>query len=129
MSRPRIRLRLVRRVLPSLSVLSPMETGSSHLVPSNLHGCDPVSYRSFFIAHFAEPGRRGNHSKNVGVNLKQAVLFTVIHKQFFTLPLLLIIVLSVGLFIGYQFLKTRNIYRCIVTHALVNSFALTVAVI
>lgn len=84
---------------------------------------EEFSYRAFLLAHFADFNRIAS-LRNIIINLFQSLLFISIHKHHFGLPLILIPVFMLGLLNGFLFLKTRNIYGCIVSHSIVNALAL-----
>ena len=85
---------------------------------------EEVTYRSFLFSHFAEADQSYLSSRNLTVNLFQSLLFLSIHKHHFSTPLVLLPVFFLGLVNGFLFLKTRNIYGCIVSHSALNGFAL-----
>jgi len=85
---------------------------------------EELAYRSFSLTHFAKFDENYTSSRNLMVNLFQSLLFLSIHKQHFDKPLVLIVVFLFGFLNGLIFLKTRNIYGCIVSHSALNSFAL-----
>ena len=85
---------------------------------------EEVTYRSFLFSHFAEVDQSYLSSKNLIVNLFQSLLFLSIHKHHFSTPLVLLPVFFLGLVNGFLFLKTRNLYGCIVSHSALNGFAL-----
>lgn len=87
---------------------------------------EEVTYRGFALAHFADFGGSKLSARNLLANLSQSLLFLSIHKHNFTLGLYLVLALifMLGLLNGLLFLKTRNIYGCIVSHSALNGFAL-----
>ena len=85
---------------------------------------EEVTYRSFLFSHFAEVDQSYLSSRNLIVNLFQSLLFLSIHKHHFSTPLVLLPIFFLGLVNGFLFLKTRNIYGCIVSHSALNGFAL-----
>ena len=85
---------------------------------------EEVTYRSFLFSHFAEVDKSYLSSRNLIVNLLQSLLFLSIHKHHFSTPFVLLPVFFLGLVNGFLFLKTRNIYGCIVSHGALNGFAL-----
>jgi membrane protease YdiL (CAAX protease family) len=85
---------------------------------------EEVTYRSFVFSHFAKLDRSYLSLRNFIVNVFQTFLFLSIHKHHFSTPLILLPVFFLGLVNGFLFLKTRNIYGCIVSHATLNGFAL-----
>jgi len=85
---------------------------------------EEIAYRSFVLTHFAELDRPYLSTRNIVVNLFQSLLFVVIHKHHFSVPLVLIPVFFLGLLNGFLFLRTRNIYGCITSHSALNGFAL-----
>ena len=85
---------------------------------------EEVTYRSFLFSHFAEADQSYLSSRNLTVNLFQSLLFLSIHKHHFSTPLVLLPIFFLGLVNGFLFLKTRNIYGCIVSHSALNGFAL-----
>jgi len=85
---------------------------------------EEVAYRSFALAHFAEPNGSCMSKRNVIVNLLQSILFVSIHGQHFTTPLVLIPVFLLALFNGCLFLRTKNAWGCIVSHSASNALAL-----
>jgi len=85
---------------------------------------EEVTYRSFMFSHFAKLDRSYLSFRNLIVNVFQTFLFLSIHKHHFSTPLVLLPVFFFGLVNGFLFLKTRNIYGCIVSHSVLNGFAL-----
>jgi len=85
---------------------------------------EEITYRSFALAHFAELDRQYLSTRNIIANLSQSLLFLIIHKHHFSVPLVLIPVFLLGLLNGFLFLRTRNICGCIVSHSALNSFGL-----
>jgi len=85
---------------------------------------EEIAYRSFALTHFAELDKPYLSTRNLIVNLAQSFLFLSIHKHHFSAPLILVPVFLLGLLNGFLFLKTRNIYGCIVSHSVLNGFAL-----
>lgn len=85
---------------------------------------EEISYRSFALTHFTELDRSRFSTRNLIVNLFQSFLFLSIHKHHLSVPLVLVPVFFLGLLNGFLFLKTRNIYGCIVSHSALNGFAL-----
>jgi len=85
---------------------------------------EEVAYRSFVFSHFAKLDRSYLAVRNVIVNVFQTFFFLSIHKHHFSTPLVLLPVFFLGLVNGFLFLKTRNIYGCIVSHSALNGFAL-----
>jgi len=85
---------------------------------------EEVTYRSFVLSHFTKLDRFYLSSRNLIVNVFQTFLFLSIHKHHFSTPLVLLPVFFLGLMNGFLFLKTRNIYGCIVSHSALNGFAL-----
>jgi membrane protease YdiL (CAAX protease family) len=75
---------------------------------------EEVTYRSFLLSHFAKLDRSYLSSRNLIVNVFQTFLFLSIHKHHSSTPLVLLHVFFLGLVNGFLFLKTRNIYGCIV---------------
>lgn len=87
---------------------------------------EEIAYRSFALTHFADQDSPCLSTRNLIVNLSQSLLFLSIHKHHVTSgkPLILVPVFLLGLLNGFLFLKTRNIYGCILSHSTLNSFAL-----
>ena len=85
---------------------------------------EEIAYRGFALTHFAELDDSYISNRNLLVNLFQSLLFLSIHKHHFGKPLVLIPVLLLGLLNGFLFLKTRNIYSCILSHSSLNGFGL-----
>jgi len=85
---------------------------------------EELAYRAFALSHFAEPHGSYLSTKNLSANLIQSLLFLSIHKHHFSVPLVLVPVFLLGLLNGFLFIKTRNIYGCILTHSTLNGFAL-----
>jgi len=85
---------------------------------------EEVTYRSLVFSHFAKLDRSYLSLRNFIVNVFQTFLFLSIHKHHFSTPLVLLPVFFLGLVNGFLFLKTRNIYGCIVSHSALNGFAL-----
>ncbi|MFQ6068877.1 MAG: type II CAAX prenyl endopeptidase Rce1 family protein [Candidatus Bathyarchaeia archaeon] len=85
---------------------------------------EEVTYRSFALSHFAKLDRSYLSSRNLIVNIFQSLLFLSIHKHHFSAPLVLLPVFCLGFVNGFLFLKTRNIYGCILSHSALNGFAL-----
>jgi len=85
---------------------------------------EEITYRSFFLTHFSEFNESWFTNRNLIVNLVQSVLFLVIHKHHFGIPLVLISVFLLTFLNGLLFLRTRNIFGCIFSHSLLNSAAL-----
>ena len=87
---------------------------------------EEITYRSFLLTHFAEIDQSCLSSRNLIVNLFQSLLFLSIHKHHFAVPLVLLLVFALGLMNGFLFLRIRNIYGCIVSHSVLNGFALLI---
>lgn len=85
---------------------------------------EEIAYRDFALTHFAKLDSSYLSNRNLIVNLFQSLLFLSIHKHHFGKPLVLIPVFLLGLLNGFLFLKTRNIYGCILSHSSLNGFAL-----
>ena len=85
---------------------------------------EEICYRSFALTHFAELDKSRISTRNIIVNLIQSLLFLSVHKHHFSVPLVLVPILFLGLLNGFLFLKTRNIYGCIASHSALNGFAL-----
>jgi len=85
---------------------------------------EEVTYRSFVFSHFAKLDQSFLSLRNLIINIFQTFLFLSIHKHHFSTPLVLLPVFFLGLVNGFLFLKTRNIYGCIVSHSALNGFAL-----
>jgi len=85
---------------------------------------EEVTYRSFALTHFAELNASNLSTRNLAVNLSQSLLFLSVHKHHFSVPLVLIPVFLLGLLNGALFLRTRNVYGCIVSHSALNCFSL-----
>lgn len=87
---------------------------------------EEVAYRSFALAHFAKFDESRLSTRNLLANLSQSLLFVSVHHHHVTsgMPLLLAPVLMLGLLNGYLFLRTRNIYGCMLSHSTLNGFAL-----
>jgi len=54
-------------------------------------------------------------------NIGQALLFSSVHGQYYTMPLMLIYVFTIGFVLGLIFLYTRNVAGCILVHSAVKS--------
>jgi len=87
---------------------------------------EEVTYRSFVFSHFAKLDQSYLLVRNLIVNVFQTFLFLSIHKHHFSTPLVLLPVFFLGLVNGFLFLKTRNIYGCILSHSTLNGFALLI---
>ena len=85
---------------------------------------EEITYRSFALSHFANLDESYHSSKNLIVNVTQSLLFLSIHKHHFSLSLVLIPVFLLAFLNGILFLRTRNICGCIVSHSVLNGFAL-----
>jgi membrane protease YdiL (CAAX protease family) len=85
---------------------------------------EETAYRSFTLSHFANPDESSLSTRNLVVNVTQSLLFLSIHKHHFPLPLVLVPVFLLAFLSGMLFLRTRNIYGCIVSHSILNGFAL-----
>ncbi len=85
---------------------------------------EETAYRSFTLSHFAYPDESALSTRNLVVNVTQSFLFLSIHKHHFPFPLVFIPVFFLAFLNGMLFLRTRNIYGCIVSHSVLNGFAL-----
>lgn len=85
---------------------------------------EEVAYRSFFLTHYAELDRHLLSTRNLAANCVQSLLFVAVHKHHFSTPLILIPVFLLAFLNGVNYLKTKNIYGCILAHSLLNSYAL-----
>jgi len=85
---------------------------------------EEIAYRSFVLTHFANLDHPPLSNRNLILNLTQSLLFVSIHKHHFSQPLILIPVFLLGLLNGLLFLKTKNIYGCLVSHSILNGSAL-----
>lgn len=85
---------------------------------------EELTYRGFALTHFAVLDGSYLSLRNLSVNLIQSLLFLSIHKHHFGTPLVLIPVFLLGFLNGLLFLKTRNIYGCLLSHSALNGFAL-----
>lgn len=92
---------------------------------------EEVTYRSFFLVHFAVFDFSSLSKRNLSVNLLQSLLFLSIHGQYLTssTPLVLVPVFLLALLNGFLFLRTRNIWGCLLSHCVINSFAWSLRVI
>ncbi len=86
---------------------------------------EETAYRSFFLAHFGNPGAPGISRRNLLANLSQSLLFLSIHRHHLVagMPLVLVPVFMLGLLNGFLFLRTRNLYGCLLSHSALNGFA------
>lgn len=86
---------------------------------------EEFAYRSFFLAHFAVRDSSNLSKKNLSVNLVQSFLFLFIHGHHAASgrPLLLVLVLLLAFLNGFIFVRTRNIFGCLLSHCTLNSFA------
>ena len=85
---------------------------------------EETAYRSFFLIHFADREKSYLSTRNLIANLSQSLLFLAIHKHHVSTPLVFLPLFFLGLLNGFLFQKTRNLYGCITSHAILNSFAL-----
>jgi membrane protease YdiL (CAAX protease family) len=85
---------------------------------------EELTYRAFALTHFAEPQSSCLSTRTLSANILQSLLFLSIHKHHFSVPLVLVPVFLLGILSGFLFIKTRNIYGCILTHSTLNGFAL-----
>jgi len=85
---------------------------------------EEIAYRSFFLIHFADFENSCLSTRNLIANLSQSLLFLAIHKHHVGMPLVFIPLFFLGFLNGFLFQKTRNLYGCIASHAILNSFAL-----
>ena len=85
---------------------------------------EETTYRSFTLAHFANPDEFYLSKRNLIVNATQSLLFLSIHKHHFPMPLVLVPVFFLAFLNGMLFLRMRTIYGCIVSHSILNGFAL-----
>ncbi|GEM_PF-913810 len=85
---------------------------------------EEIAYRSFALTHFADLEKSYLSTRNLAVNLSQSLLFLSLHKHYLSVPFVLVPVFLLGLLNGFSFLRTRNVYGCIVSHSALNSFAL-----
>ncbi len=87
---------------------------------------EEIAYRGFALAHFAEPSGFKPSARNLLANITQSLLFLSIHGHHIAagIPMVLVPVFMLGLLNGLLFLKTRNIYGCLISHSVLNSFAL-----
>jgi len=86
---------------------------------------EEVAYRGFFFANLTDE-KAGPLSKGgLAANLAQTVLFLSVHHNHVTsgTPLFLIPVGFLALANGLLFLKTRNLFGCIMCHSLTNGLA------
>ncbi len=89
---------------------------------------EEIAYRSFFLAHFGNPGVSGISRRNLLANLSQSLLFLSIHWHHVVsgMPLVLIPVFMLGVLNGFLFLRTRSLYGCLLSHSALNGFALLI---
>jgi len=85
---------------------------------------EEIAYWSFVLSHFADPEKSPRTKRNLLVNPFQSLLFVSVHRHHFNAPLILVPVFLLGFLNGILFLKTRNIYGCMFSHSILNSFAL-----
>ena len=87
---------------------------------------EEVAYRSFALAHFAESSGPRLSVRNALANLSQSLLFLSVHRHHLAsgMPLVLVPVFMLGLLNGLIFLRSRNIYGCIISHSALHGFAL-----
>jgi len=85
---------------------------------------EEIAYRGFIIAHLSEKGKFSS-SRNTLANLVQTLLFLSVHHKYVTsaTPFMLAPVFLLALLNGLIFLKTRNIFGCILCHSLTNGLA------
>jgi membrane protease YdiL (CAAX protease family) len=85
---------------------------------------EEITYRSFTLTHFGNLHELSLSTRNLTVNVTQTLLFLSIHKQYVSLPLVFVPVFCLAFLTGILFIRTRNIFGCIVSHSLLNGFAL-----
>jgi len=83
---------------------------------------EEVAYRGFALAHFAVQDEPSLSRRNTAVNLFQSLFFIAIHRHHFSTPLVLVPVFALAFLNGLLFLRKRNLFGCIVSHSLLNSF-------
>ena len=86
---------------------------------------EEVAYRSFFLVHFAVFDCSSLSKRNLLVNLLQSLLFLFVHMHLIRsgTPMVLVLVFLLALLNGFLFLRTRNIFGCLLSHCVINSFA------
>jgi membrane protease YdiL (CAAX protease family) len=86
---------------------------------------EEVTYRGFILAHLSTEKGNVFSVRNLAANLIQTSLFLSVHHKFIAsgTPLFFVPVFFLGFATGMIFLKTRNIYGCIVSHSLTNGIA------
>jgi len=86
---------------------------------------EEFAYRGFFLVHFAVLDGSNLSKRNLFVNLVQSFLFLSIHGHHVASgkPFLLVLVLLLAFLNGFIFVRTRNIFGCLLSHCTVNSFA------
>ncbi len=89
---------------------------------------EEVTYRGFALAYFVPKATSIFSLRSLLANSAQALLFVCIHHRYVTIgaPLFLVVVLLLGLASGFIFLKTRNIFGCLLLHSLLNGVALLI---
>lgn len=89
---------------------------------------EEIAYRSFFLVHFGDPGASGLSRRNLLANLSQSLLFLSIHWHHVISGMLLVLVpvFMLAILNGFIFLRTRNLYGCLLSHAALNGFALII---
>jgi len=87
---------------------------------------EEVAYRGFLLTHFARFKSPNLSKRNILLNLIQSLFFLSIHRHHVTsgVALVLLPVFLLGLLNGFLFIKTRNIFGCLLSHSAVNGFAL-----
>lgn len=78
---------------------------------------EEFAYRGFFLVHFAVLDSSSLSKRNLSVNLVQSFLFLSIHCHHLTsgMPWVLVLVFPLALLNGFLFLRTRNIFGCLLS--------------
>ncbi len=84
---------------------------------------EETAYRGFTLTHFANLDEPCLSPRNLISNVAQSLLFLSIHKHHLNAPLVLVPVFLLALLNGILFVRTRNLFGCIVSHSLLNGFA------
>lgn len=84
-----------------------------------------VTYRGFILAHLIIDKSNVFSARNLAANFMQTGLFLSVHYKFIASNTLLFFVPAffLGIVSGLIFLKTRNIFGCILCHSLTNGTA------
>jgi len=89
---------------------------------------EEVAYRGFALAYLVPREMKVFSLRGLVGNFAQALLFLSIHHKYVRsgTPLFLVPVLLLGLANGFIFLKTRNVFGCLLCHSLANTLALLI---